>query len=58
MKKTGFCLRLQVESTQMGPIGKSSHCLLTSFYGDHLSRFQLKSEAELIFFLNKRQDDG
>jgi hypothetical protein len=29
VSETGFCFRLQVEPTQMGPIGRASLCLRT-----------------------------
>jgi hypothetical protein len=46
--QTGFCLRSQVESTQLGPVDIGSLCLLTK-------------ETEFSHWnvvLNKRQDDG
>jgi hypothetical protein len=58
--ETEFCLRLQVESTQLGLIDKASPCLHTHWA--ELSRFRLKTETESSIrkrrVLNRRQDDG
>jgi hypothetical protein len=66
---TVFCLRLQVENSQIGPVERANLCLqipattaTNSTYWAHLSRFHLKTGAESsirrVGFLNKRQDDG
>jgi hypothetical protein len=46
VSETGFCLRLQVEPTQLGPTDKSN---LSADYWAQLSRFHLKTETESSF---------
>jgi hypothetical protein len=62
--ESGFCLRLQVEPTQLGPIEKVSISgqdpETSSFYWAHLSRFRLKTETESglqNLVLNKSQEE-
>jgi hypothetical protein len=48
ISETGFCLRLQVELSQVGQTDRASIRLRTreTFYWAHLSRFRLKTETE------------
>jgi hypothetical protein len=50
ISESKFCLRFQVETTQVGPIDRASRETETSsFYWDHLCRFHLKTETESSF---------
>jgi hypothetical protein len=52
VSETGFCLRLQVEPTQLGPIDRASPCLRTP-PEDGGSNQSPKHRV-----LHKKQDDG
>jgi hypothetical protein len=47
LSETVFCLRLQVEPTQLGPIDRTG-IGTCSIYWAQLSRFHLKTETEVI----------
>jgi hypothetical protein len=53
VSETGFCLRLQVEPTKLGPKDEASFCLrsgqeteIISIYWSQMIRFRLKTEKE------------
>jgi hypothetical protein len=46
--ETGFCLRLQVEATQLNPLDKVNRCGQTDYtYCVQMNRFRLKTETGL-----------
>jgi hypothetical protein len=50
VSETEFCLRRQMEPSQMGPIKRASLFLRTSsLFWAQLSRFHLKTKTESIF---------
>jgi hypothetical protein len=65
ISKTGFCSRLQVELTQLGPMDRASLCLRTTiftYWAKHICSVPPdhgdRNQCPKCCVLNQRQDDG
>jgi hypothetical protein len=56
VSETRFCLRLQVEPTQLGPIDEANLCLRSSRVGSPEDGDKILSQK--LYVLNRRQDNG